>query len=142
MVRNIEVPEKKVIAKTDLPYDTAFLDQKVDILMGLFSSRVPILGIWVSQSLLTNKDYLRKVCAKYYQEMHAYCFAQIKNVVRNTMTEEEHDFSFDSLKKIVIALESEYGAALPELGIEPSTTIDAFVNNQVKWFSSSFKWNK
>ena len=141
-IRQIEIPEKKVIVKSDLPYDTAFLDQKADLLLGLLSSRLPILGLWISQSLITNKDYLRKVCAKYYTEMHAYCFSQIKNVVRNTMSEADHDFSFDAIKSIVVDLEKEYGAALPELGIEPSTAIDAFVQNQVRWFSSSFKWAK
>ena len=137
MTRTIETPEKK-----STQYDMVWVDAKIDILLGLVAARLPQLGIYLASLLNKNKDALRQIIIKYYTEMHAWTFSQIKNVVRNTMTPEDHDFSKDAIKSIVVDLEKEYGAAIPELGIESDTVIDAFVLNQCRWFSANFRFKE
>lgn len=137
MTRTIETPEKK-----STQYDMVWVDAKIDILLGLVAARLPQLGIYLASLLNKNKDALRQIIIKYYTEMHAYTFSQIKNVVRNTMTPQDHDFSKDAIKSIVVDLEKEYGAAIPELGIESDTVIDAFVANQCRWFSANFRFKE
>lgn len=137
MTRTIETPEKK-----STQYDMVWVDAKIDLLLGLVAARLPQLGIYLASLLNKNKDALRQIIIKYYTEMHAWTFSQIKNVVRNTMTPEDHDFSKDAIKSIVVDLEKEYGAAIPELGIESDTVIDAFVLNQCRWFSANFRFKE
>lgn len=142
MIRQIETPEKN---KEKLPYDTAWIDQKVEILLSIITTNIPILGLWLTRGLMAKpeyRDYMRQVVIRYFTEMHKYVFENIKSVVRNTMTAETADFSKENMKKIVMDLEEEYGAGLPQLGIEPSVTIDAFVNNQCRWFSKNFKFKE
>ena len=141
-IRNvqIETPEK-----TKLPYDLAWIDQKVEILLSIITTRIPILGLWLTHGIMSKpeyREYMRQVVVRYFTEMHKYVFDNIKSVVRNTMTSEDHDFSKEAIRSIVEDLSKEYGAALPELGIEPSATIDAFVLNQCRWFSSNFRFKE
>ena len=141
MTRQVmETPEK-----TKLPYDTAWIDQKVEVLLSIITTRIPILGLWLTHGIMSRpeyREYMRQIVVRYFTECHKYVFDNIKSVVRNTMTEETKDFSKETMKKIVNDLECEYGAALPELGIEPSVTIDAFVLNQCRWFSNNFKFKE
>lgn len=138
MTRTVmETPEKK-----STQYDMVWVDAKIDILLGLIAAKLPQLGIYVASLLNKNKDVLRQIIIKYYTDMHAYTFSQIKNVVRNTMTPDDHDFSKEAIKSIVVDLEKEYGSALPELGIESDAVIDAFVLNQCRWFSNNFRFKE
>lgn len=146
MIRQVansyETPEKN---KEKLPYDTAWIDQKVEILLSIITTNIPILGLWLTRGIMAKpeyREYMRQVVVRYFTEMHKYVFDNIKSVVRNTMTAETADFSKENMKKIVVDLESEYGAGLPQLGMEPSTAIDAFVNNQIRWFSANFRFKE
>lgn len=142
LAQKVEIPEK---GREKLPYDTAWIDQKVEILLSIITTNIPVLGVWLTNGIMSKpeyREYLRKVVVRYFTEMHKYVFDNIKSVVRNTMTEETKDFSKESMKKIVVDLESEYGAGLPQLGIEPSTAIDAFVLNQCRWFSANFRFKE
>ena len=141
-INTVETPENN---QEKYPYDTAWIDQKVEVLLSIITERIPLLGLWLTRGLMAKpeyRDYMRKLVVRFYTEMHKYCFENIKAVVRNTMTAETADFSRESIKKIVVDLESEYGAALPQMGIEPSTCIDAFVINQCRWFSSKFQFKE
>ena len=137
MTRTIETTEK-----TKLPYDVTFLDQKADILLGLVSTKVPVLGLWISQSLVTNKEYMRKVCAKYYTEMHSFTFNSLKSVIRSKMTQEDFPISYETMESLVTDLEREYGSALPEMGIEPESVLAPFISNQLKWYNNNFKFKE
>ena len=133
-----EIPEKK----NQTQYDPAWINSKVDILLGLVASRMSQMGIYLAGLLNKNQDILKQIVTKYFTDMHAYCFSQIKSVVRNTQTPDKPDFSRETIRKIVVDLEKEFGAALPELGIESDPTIDAFVLNQCRWFSQNFKFKE
>ena len=137
MMRQTEIPEKK-----GTQYDPVWVDSKVDLLLGIMAAKIPQLGLYMASHMNKDKEYVRGLVVRYFTDMHAFAFSQIKNVVRNTMTQENHDFSRESIKKIVVDLEKEFGAALPELGIESDTTIDAFVLNQCRWFSTNFRFKE
>ena len=142
IAKSYEMPEKN---KEKLPYDTAWIDQKVEVLLSIITTRIPLFGLWLTRGLMARpeyREYMREVVVRYFTEMHKYVFDNIKSVVRNTMTAETKDFSRENMKKIVIDLEKEFGAALPEMGEEPSVCIDAFVTNQCRWFSQNFKFKE
>lgn len=140
MMRQIETPEK-----TKYSYDLAWIDQKVEVLLSIITARIPVLGLWLTHGIMARpeyREYMREVVVRYFTEMHKYVFDNIKSVVRNTMTEDTKDFSRENMKRIVMDLEKEFGAALPEMGEEPSVCIDAFVCNQSRWFSQNFKFSR
>lgn len=140
-----EVPEKNVqVKKQNSPYSEEWLNSKLDILLGLVVSRLPVIGLTICQGHLDSPAWNRVLKDKlisYYTDMHSYAFEGLKRVVRSTMTKEEHDFSYDTLKGIVVDLEKEFGSGLPELGIEDEPTLSAFVKNQVKYYTEKWNWS-
>lgn len=146
MTRTIEIPEKKVMQTTGkTPYPKEFLDEQIDLLLGVIVSKLPIIGLTICQTLFSSpsfKEILRQRLIEYYQAAHQYSFNELKNKVRSTMTPDNCDFSFENIKRLVVELQNEYCRNLPELAqSEPSTIIDTFVKNQVKYYNEKWNWS-
>jgi hypothetical protein len=139
----MEIPEqKKVYVKKSSTYDDDFLSQKVDLLEGKIAQTLPIFGTKLVEGLFEKsqvKEYLKALITEYFNGMHAYCFNELKSVVKARMSKDNYDFSFEKFKELTIELEKEY-AVIEELGIEPTSVIDAFARNQSLWFQKSFSW--
>lgn len=140
----MEIPEKKVVKKQTSTYPKEWLDTKLDILLGIIASKLPVIGITIVEKLLNTpqfKEILRERLVEYYQSAHAYAFEGLKRVVRTTMSKDSFDFSFDTFKDIVVDLEKEFCSNLPELGVEDEQTLTAFVKNQVNYYTKSWNWS-
>lgn len=144
MNKSIEVPEAKTQVKNQTTaYPREWLDKQVDILLGLIVTKLPIIGLTICQNHLDTPRYkalLRDKLSDYYLAAHQYAFTQLKNVIKTKMSPEDHDFSFETIRALIVSLEEEYCAALPELGIESDNVIDSFTKNQVAWLKKSFSW--
>ncbi len=141
-----ETPESKMSQTTSKnPYPKEFIDTQVDLLLGLISSRIPVIGMTICQTLFATPSYreiLKKRLIEWYQSAHQYSFTELKNKVRATMSPDNCDFSFENLRKIVVELQNEFCRSIPELAqSEPSTVIDAFVKNQVKYYAEKWDWS-
>lgn len=142
----METPESKMSQTTSKnPYPKEFIDTQTDLLLGLISSRIPVIGMTICQTLFATPSYreiLRKRLTEWYQSAHQYSFTELKNKVRATMSPGNCDFSFENLRKIVVELQNEFCRSIPELAqSEPSTVIDAFVKNQVKYYAEKWDWS-
>lgn len=138
----MEIPEKQVKKQTSV-YSKEFIDSKLDILLGLIANRLPIIGMTIVEKLLNTpqfREILRERLVEYYQSMHQWVFSELKNVIRAEMSPEEHDFSYETIRALIVKLENEYGQSLPELQIEPESVISAFAKNQALWYQKNYSW--
>lgn len=138
----MEIPEKQVKKQTSV-YPKEFIDSKLDILLGLIANRLPIIGMTIVEKLLNTpqfREILRERLVEYYQSMHQWVFSELKNVIRAEMSPEEHDFSYETIRALIVKLENEYGQSLPELQIEPESVISAFAKNQALWYQKNYSW--
>ena len=144
-VATMEIPEKKlVLVKKQSPYPEDFLEQKIDLLLGIIARNVPLIGTKLCQFLLErdNKEILKQYIIDHFTSAHQYAFTELKNVVKARMDKDNYDFSFEKMKSLIVELETEYCSPLSELGIEDTATIDAFAKNQAVWYHNSFSWGK
>ena len=138
MIRNVEVPEKKMVDKPKkYNHSEEWLKQKVFILLTIIG-KIPYFGLELCK---TNKDLIMTWLDNYYSAMRQHAFSQVKNVIHNTMDKDNYDFSYEKVKQIVIDLESDYAKELPELGIEDDVSIAIFTKNQVNWLNNNFRWS-
>ena len=144
IVKNYEIPEAKAqVKKQTSVYPKEFIDSKLDILLGLIANRLPIIGMTIVEKLLNTpqfREILRERLVEYYQSMHQWVFSELKNVIRAEMSPEEHDFSYETIRALIVKLENEYGQSLPELQIEPESVISAFAKNQALWYQKNYSW--
>lgn len=144
MMRNIEVPEKNVqVKKQNSPYTEEWLNKQVDLVLGLIVDRLPILGLTICKGHLDSPAWnqmLKNKIVEYYTEMHQWVFSELKNTIRSQMSPDEYDFSFETMKTLIVDLEKEYAKDLEELGIEPDSVISAFAKNQSLWYQKNFSW--
>ena len=136
-IRNIEIPENQ-LNKTKKQYNHSieWLNQKVYILLTVIG-KIPFFGMELCK---TNKELLAQWLDTWYMNMRQYAFTELKKVIHDTMTPEDHDFSLEKIKEIVIGLEKEFGAEIPELGIEDASSLNMFCRNQKSWYEKNYRW--
>ena len=135
--RQIEIPENH-INKAKLSHNRDWLTLKVYTLLTIIG-RIPFFGQKLAQ---TNKENLLEWLDSFYTSAHQYAFERLKVIVRNTMTEEEKDFSVENFVNLITDLEKEFAAGgLEELGTEDSADILMFAKNQSKFYLEHWDWS-